>query len=121
MFKFQIYFPGVTICNQNRINCGNLESAILICKSNYSECDFKSETDPQFDLLYTIYTKCNATDADVKIEPTTDKETETDETETGETNADEAKETTKEPGRKKRGKSISFHLESSLMRRKFKY
>ena len=40
-----VFFPAVTICNQNRINCCNLAQTMGACRANYSLCGFMSNKD----------------------------------------------------------------------------
>ena len=56
--KFQIQFPAVTICNQNRISCEKLDRVKEYCESlnktsNHSAIDFRVEDHP------TLLTICN--------------------------------------------------------------
>ena len=53
-FNFQIYFPAVTICNQNRVSCGRLEKVRSACEeiaksSNATEVEV-DETQPEFTI-----------------------------------------------------------------------
>ena len=57
LFSFQINFPAVTICNQNRISCENLEGMIERIR-----CDRSNTTEPEckvgsscFENLETLY------------------------------------------------------------------
>ena len=51
-------FPAVTICNQNRINCCNLQKTIAACTANYTVCGFTSANDSHFDILNFMNEKC---------------------------------------------------------------
>ena len=37
-FLFQIAFPGVTVCNQNRVNCETLNEVLNSCQSTNCDC-----------------------------------------------------------------------------------
>ena len=53
----ELPFPAVTICNQNRIHCGNLKIAIQNCQGD-SECKNSTKLDT-FCALY-VYGKCES-------------------------------------------------------------
>ena len=37
-FFYQIAFPGVTVCNQNRVNCETLNEVLSACQSTNCDC-----------------------------------------------------------------------------------
>ena len=65
-----VFFPAVTICNQNRINCCNLVHTMGACRANYSYCGFKSNKDEQFQLLDTMMKECTTEEPILEVKRT---------------------------------------------------
>ena len=56
--KLQVYFPSVTVCNQNRVDCSALSSTISSCTNDVQSCGGQV----QFDSLNVLYNdSCDAT------------------------------------------------------------
>ena len=56
-----MYFPAVTICNQNRVQCCNLQLVYDDCKDNYTICEFESANDTRFQIFDFLLEKCGVT------------------------------------------------------------
>ena len=52
----------MTICNQNRVNCNQLQSLIELCNENITVCEDTADNSTNLEILKEIYYFCNATD-----------------------------------------------------------
>ena len=59
---FQIAFPAVTVCNQNRVDCCNLQLTIANCTADPSYCGLNSTDDAEFTVLNYLNEKCGNSD-----------------------------------------------------------
>ena len=50
----------MTVCNQNRVNCEELQILIEDCRDNMTICEDEGESN--FEILEYLYGFCNATD-----------------------------------------------------------
>ena len=55
--KDQVPFPSVTVCNQNRVHCGNLKTTIDDCMANMNNCWNQESI---LNTLQYFYTACDA-------------------------------------------------------------
>ena len=111
-----MYFPAVTICNQNRVQCCNLQLVYYECKDNYTICEFESANDTRFQVFDFLLEKCGVTSESDNGAVTTERTDSNDDGNQGNENNDEqntdvnndAKPNTDRGARRKRGKFLSY-------------
>ena len=107
-------FPAVTICNQNRVQCCNLQLVYNECKDNYTICEFESVNDTRFQIFDYLLEKCGVTsESDSGAVTTVRTDSNNDRNQGNENNNEQntdanndAKPNTEKGARKKRGKSF---------------
>ena len=51
---FQITFPAVTVCNQNRVDCGRLRDLVEKCVTNSTDCDISDGIVERMKKIQTV-------------------------------------------------------------------